>query len=111
MAYRQGRISKSDVAEGISTLVSNAGSTSEELTKLQMQIKALELELSEPEPQARTELGGVYVYVLAKVSQFVLKSNAPVWARAIQERTGTSLAASLHFPPAEIADGAVRRFL
>ena len=107
MAYRQGRISKSDVAEGISTLVSNAGSTSEELTKLQMQIKALELELSEPEPQARTELGGGYVYVLAKVSQFVLKSNAPVWARAIQERTGTSLAASLHFPPAEIADGAV----
>ena len=107
MAYRQGRISKSDVAEGISTLVSNAGSTSEELTKLQMQIKALELELSEAEPQARTELGGVYVYVLAKISQFVLKSNAPVWARAIQERTGTSMAASLHFPPAEIADGAV----
>ena len=56
MAYRQGRISKSDVAEGISNLVSNAGSTSEELTKLQMQIKALELELSEAEPQSRTEL-------------------------------------------------------
>ena len=107
MAYRQGRISKSDVAEGISTLVSNAGDTSGELAKLQMQIKALELELSEPEPQARTELGGVYVYVLARISQFVLKTNAPVWARAVQERAGTSMAASLHFPPAEIADGAV----
>ena len=71
MAYRQGRISKSDVAEGISNLVINAGSTSEELTKLQMQIKALELELSESEPQSRTELGGVYVYILAKISQFV----------------------------------------
>jgi hypothetical protein len=59
MAYRQGRISKSDVAEGISNLVINAGSTSEELTKLQMQIKTLELELSESEPQSRTELGGV----------------------------------------------------
>ena len=82
MAYRQGRISKSDVAEGISNLIMNAGSTNEELTKLQMQIKALELELSEAEPQSRTELGGVYVYILAKISQFVLKTNAPVWARA-----------------------------
>ena len=107
MAYRQGRISKSDVAEGISNLIMNAGSTNEELTKLQMQIKALELELSEAEPQSRTELGGVYVYILAKISQFVLKTNAPVWARAAQERAGTSMAASLHFPPVEIADAAV----
>ena len=107
MAYRQGRISKSDVAEGISNLIMNAGSTNEELTKLQMQIKALELELSEAEPQSRTELGGVYVYILAKISQFVLKTNAPVWARAVQERAGTSMAASLHFPPSEIADAAV----
>ena len=72
-----------------------------------MQIKALELELSEAEPQSRTELGGVYVYILAKISQFVLKTNAPVWARGVQERAGTSMAASLHFPPAEIADAAV----
>ena len=105
MAYRQGRISKSDVAEGISTLITNA--PDDQITRLQLQIKTLELELSEPEPQGRTELGGAYMFILAKISQFVLKNQAPVWARTVQERAGTSLASALHFPVAEVADGAV----
>ena len=107
MAYRQGRISKSDVAEGISTLVSNVGSDAADLTRLQMQIKTIELELSEPEPQARTELGGVYVYIMAKISQFVLKSQAPGWVRTVQEKSGASMAAALHFPAAGVADATV----
>jgi hypothetical protein len=107
MAYRQGRISKSDVAEGISTLVANVGSDAADLTRLQMQIKTIELELSEPEPQARTEIGGVYVYIMAKISQFVLKSQAPVWVRTVQEKAGASMAAALHFPATEIADATV----
>ena len=107
MAYRQGRISKSDVAEGISMLVANVGTDSADLTKLQMQIKTIELELSEPEPQSRTDIGGVYVYIMAKISQFVLRSQAPVWARSVQEKAGATMAAALHFPAAEIADAAV----
>ena len=107
MAYRQGRISKSDVAEGISMVVANVGSDAADLTRLQMQIKTIELELSEPEPQARTEIGGVYVYIMAKISQFVLKSQAPGWVRTVQEKAGASMAAALHFPAAEIADATV----
>ena len=78
-----------------------------DLTLLQQQIKTFELELSEPEPQSRTEIGGVFVYILAKISQFVLKTQTPQWARNVQERSGASLSATLYFPAPQIADGAV----
>ena len=108
IAYRQGRLSKADVAEGISSLISrHSSSSATDLTLLQMQIKTLELELSEPEPQSRTEIGGVFVYILSKISQFVLKTRTPQWARNVQERSGASLAATLYFPAPQIADGAV----
>ena len=96
IAYRQGILSKADVAEGISSLISqHSSSSATDLTLLQLQIKTLELELSEPEPQSRTEIGGVFVYILSKVSQFVFKTQTPQWARNVQERSGASLAATL----------------
>ena len=109
IAYRQGRLSKADVAEGISSLISrhSSGSSATDLTLLQLQIKTLELELSEPEPQSRTEIGGVFVYLLSRISQFVLKTQTPQWARNVQERSGASLSATLYFPAPQIADGAV----
>ena len=108
IAYRQGRLSKADVAEGISSLISrHSTSSATHLALLQLQIKTLELELSEPEPQSRTEIGGVFVYILAKISQFVLKTLTPQWARNVQERSGASLSATLYFPAPQIADGAV----
>ena len=95
IAYLQGRLSKADVAEGISSLISrHSTSSATDLTLLQLQIKTLELELSEPEPQSRTEIRGVFVYILAKISQFVLKTLTPQWARNVQERSGASLSAS-----------------
>ena len=107
-AYRQRRLSKADVAEGISSLISrHSTSSAADLTLLQLQIKTLELELSEPEPQSRTEIGGVFVHILSKISQYVLKTQTPQWARNVQERSNASLAATLHFPSRQIADGSV----
>lgn len=61
-----------------------------------------------------TEIGGAYFYVLARISQFLLKTDAASWVRAAQERSSSSsgpLSSVLLFPAASIEDAVVPRMV
>lgn len=107
IAWRQGRLSRPDVGNAIDSLITRC--EAEELPRLQVQIKNLELELRDDAPGS-TEGGGVYHYILSRVTHFVLRLDASSALRGASDvahlavSRGQDLASQVLFPLESLAD-------
>ena len=109
MAYNQGRLSKPEVSRAVDSVIDNTPDDAASMAKLTAQLKTLEFALQQ-EPASPGENVGVFHYILARVTHFVLKTDAASVMKGVHDTAtlaaagGQHLASSVLFPVAAVAD-------